>query len=72
MLAGLPDKFEPIIVAIEHSGISISAEAIKTKLLDMSIEVKSEGAFIAKKHFQSYKFIFIYLYIWAGAPKYQL
>lgn len=51
ILAGLPENFEPMIMAIEHSGLNISADAIKTKLLDMSIEVKSEGAFIAKKHF---------------------
>lgn len=50
MLAGLPEKFEPMIMAIEHSGININADAIKTKLLDMSIDVKTEGAFIAKKH----------------------
>lgn len=56
MLAGLPEKFEPMIMAIEHSGINMSADAIKTKLLDMSIELKSEGAFIAKKHYQSHKY----------------
>ncbi|GBP06449.1 Retrovirus-related Pol polyprotein from transposon TNT 1-94 [Eumeta japonica] len=51
MLAGLPEKFSPMIMAIEHSGINISADAIKTKLLDMSadFEGKSEGAFAAKK-----------------------
>jgi hypothetical protein len=49
MLAGLPEKFSPIM-AIEHSGMKISADAIKTKLLDMGtdFEVKSEGAFIAR------------------------
>lgn len=34
MLAGLPDKFTPMIMAIEHSGIAITADVIKTKLLD--------------------------------------
>ncbi|GBP53447.1 hypothetical protein EVAR_17522_1 [Eumeta japonica] len=29
MLAGLPEKFSPMIMAIEHSGINISADAIK-------------------------------------------
>ncbi|GBP26968.1 Retrovirus-related Pol polyprotein from transposon TNT 1-94 [Eumeta japonica] len=38
MLAGLPEKFSPMIMAIEHSGINISADAIKTKLLDMSAD----------------------------------
>ncbi|CAH2088790.1 unnamed protein product [Euphydryas editha] len=54
MLAGLPEKFEPMIMAIEHSDININADAIKTKLLDMSFEVKSEGAFIAGKNFHSH------------------
>lgn len=34
MLAGLPEKFSPMIMAIEHSGIAITADVIKTKLLD--------------------------------------
>lgn len=52
LLAGLPDKFAPMIMAIEHSGMSISSDAIKSKLLDMSAEseiiTKTESAFIAK------------------------
>lgn len=49
LLAGLPERFSPMIMAIEHSGLKISADAIKTKLLDMSseFEVKSESALIA-------------------------
>lgn len=35
LLAGLPEKFMPMIMAIEHSGIHITADSIKTKLLDM-------------------------------------
>ncbi|XP_048006067.1 uncharacterized protein LOC125241565 [Leguminivora glycinivorella] len=35
LLAGLPEKYSPMIMAIEHSGISITTDAIKTKLLDM-------------------------------------
>lgn len=34
MLAVLPEKFTPMIMAIEHSGIAITADVIKTKLLD--------------------------------------
>lgn len=34
MLAGLPERFSPMIMAIEHSGIAITADVIKTKLLD--------------------------------------
>ncbi|GBP25140.1 hypothetical protein EVAR_19622_1 [Eumeta japonica] len=50
MLAGLQEKFVPMIMAIEHSGININADAIKTKLLDMStdFEGKSESAFVVK------------------------
>lgn len=32
LLAGLPDKFTPMIMAIEHSGIAIETNIIKTKL----------------------------------------
>lgn len=35
LLAGLPEKYSPMIMAIEHSGIPITTDAIKTKLLDM-------------------------------------
>lgn len=35
LLAGLPEKYMPMIMAIEHSGISITTDAIRTKLLDM-------------------------------------
>lgn len=34
LLARLPEKFSPMIMAVEHSGISIKTDAIKTKLLD--------------------------------------
>lgn len=60
LLAGLPERFSPMIMAIEHSGLKISADAIKTKLMDMSseFEVKSEGALIAhcrqKRHLQAH------------------
>lgn len=52
MLAGLPEKYAPMIMAIEHSGMEVSADVIKTKLMDMCLEVGttsgSESAFIAK------------------------
>ncbi|KAL3290574.1 hypothetical protein HHI36_024094 [Cryptolaemus montrouzieri] len=35
LLDGLLDKYSPMIMAIEHSGIAISADFIKMKLLDM-------------------------------------
>ncbi|GBP67662.1 Probable RNA-directed DNA polymerase from transposon BS [Eumeta japonica] len=33
MLAGLPDEYKPMIMGIESSGVKISADLIKTKLL---------------------------------------
>lgn len=47
LLAGLTEKFSPMIMAIEHSGIAISADAIKTKLMDLEEENggDSSGAF---------------------------
>jgi hypothetical protein len=49
LLAGLPDRFSPMIMAIEHSGIPITADSIKTKLLDMDLtshdESEVSGAF---------------------------
>lgn len=35
LLAGLPEKYSPMIMAIEHSGMKLSVDAIKTRLLDM-------------------------------------
>lgn len=51
LLAGLSEKFSPMIMAIEHSGMTVSTDAIKAKLLDMSSEVGSTGtetAFLCK------------------------
>lgn len=35
LLAGLSEKYSPMIMAIEHSGIAITADSIKTKLMDL-------------------------------------
>lgn len=35
LLAGLPDKFAPMLMAVEHAGIAITTDSIKSKLLDM-------------------------------------
>ncbi|XP_026729562.1 uncharacterized protein LOC113495153 [Trichoplusia ni] len=53
LLAGLSKKFEPMIMAVEHSGIELTADAIKSKLLDMEdgSEVRSgstQNAFATK------------------------
>lgn len=47
LLAGLPEKYSPMIMAIEHSGIAITADAIKTKLLDMEVEPQRHGVAFA-------------------------
>ncbi|KAK9873685.1 hypothetical protein WA026_023685 [Henosepilachna vigintioctopunctata] len=38
LLAGLPEKYLPMIMAIEHSGMDLSVDAIKRKLLDSEPE----------------------------------
>lgn len=54
LLAGLPEKFAPMIMAIEHSGIDITADAIKTKLIDMedSSDTNSPQSAFASKSWQ--------------------
>lgn len=44
LLAGLPERFAPMIMAVEHSGISITTDSIKTKLLDMQADGSSSSA----------------------------
>lgn len=40
LLAGLPEEYKPMIMAIENSGIALTADSIKTKLLQ---EIKGES-----------------------------
>lgn len=42
MLAGLPEKYFPMIMPIEHSGIAITADVVKTKLIDLAGSDESE------------------------------
>lgn len=42
LLAGLPEKYAPMIMAIEHSEIQITTDAIKSKLLDIETGTESE------------------------------
>ncbi|KAJ8717784.1 hypothetical protein PYW07_005714 [Mythimna separata] len=50
MLAGLPDKYNPMIMGLESSGIKISSDFIKTKLLQ-EVTVSESSAFFTKhKH----------------------
>lgn len=48
MLAGLPEKYFPMIMAIEHSGIAITADVIKTKLIDMAGNDEAGSAFLSR------------------------
>lgn len=51
LLAGLPEKYAPMIMAVEHSGIKVDTDSIKTKLLDMSLDGDSsrrDGALTAR------------------------
>lgn len=56
LLAGLPEKFSPMIMAIEHSGIRITTDAIKSKLIDMEVpntDMDTSGAaFAANRTFR--------------------
>lgn len=50
MLAGLPEEYRPMIMALENSGAAITADVIKTKLLQ-EVRVPSSGAaFASNKH----------------------
>ncbi|XP_062704663.1 uncharacterized protein LOC134286966 [Aedes albopictus] len=48
LLAGLPEEYRPMIMAIENSGLKISADVIKTKLLQ-EVSIPSTGAAYAGK-----------------------
>lgn len=48
LLAGLGDDFSPMIMGLESSGIRISGDAIKSKLLDTTYEKPSGSAFVGK------------------------
>lgn len=48
MLAGLPDTYKPMIMGLESSGITISADAIKTKLLQ-EVQCSDNTAFFTRK-----------------------
>lgn len=51
LLAGLPEKYSPMLMAIEHAGIPITTDSIKTKLLDLQTDGSSgqkTGAFAVR------------------------
>lgn len=45
LLSGLPDKYSPMIMGIESSGVSITADSIKTKILQ---DVKTDSECLAE------------------------
>lgn len=50
MLAGLPDEYKPMIMALEHSGMKITGSSIKMKLLqEKPANEGSEGAFYTQR-----------------------
>ncbi|GBP56124.1 Retrovirus-related Pol polyprotein from transposon TNT 1-94 [Eumeta japonica] len=57
LLAGLPDKYFLMIMAIEHSGIAITADVIKTKLIDLSDDSSEAGnAFFSRgQHYRQHR-----------------
>lgn len=48
MLAGLPETYKPMIMGLESSGIKISADSIKTKLLQ-EVQCSESTAFFTRK-----------------------
>lgn len=55
LLAGLPEKYAPMIMAIEHSGINIETDKIKIKLLDMEGDVSKTGSAFTSRTFNKNK-----------------
>lgn len=49
LLAGLPDVYKPMIMAIESSGVSITADFVKTKLLQ-DVKVTDSSAYYSKSN----------------------
>ncbi|CAH2102026.1 unnamed protein product [Euphydryas editha] len=50
MLAGLPDTYKPMIMGIESSGVKISADMIKIKLLQEIKSIDSDTTVLYTKH----------------------
>ncbi|CAG4974189.1 unnamed protein product [Colias eurytheme] len=52
MLAGLPDTYKPMIMGIESSGVNISADLIKTKLLQEIETTNSDSALYSNREYK--------------------
>lgn len=48
LLAGLPDDFKPMIMAIENSGTKITGDIIISRLIDSDYNKNSESAFVGQ------------------------
>lgn len=49
LLAGLPEEYKPMIMGIQSSGILITGDSIKTKLLqDVNLDSSQDTAFVGK------------------------
>lgn len=53
LLAGLPEKYKPMIMALENSGTPITGDCIKTKLLQEVQFFQDKTAFVGRKSFPS-------------------
>lgn len=49
LLAGLPEEYRPMIMALESSGTAITGDSIKTKLLQEVQTTRDKTAFVGKK-----------------------
>lgn len=48
LLAGLPDDYRPMIMGLESSGTPITADSIKTKLLQSEMSKNGKSALFSK------------------------
>lgn len=51
LLAGLPEKFYPMIMALEHFGKEMTADAMKSKPIDIKNlnNISNGSAFVSRK-----------------------
>lgn len=56
LLSGLPESYQPMIIAIESSGMKITSDSVKSKLLqDVRQPDNTSTAFVADKKTHNYK-----------------
>lgn len=53
LLSGLPESYQPMIIAVESSGIKISADSVKSKILqDVKMNESQTSAFAINQNFK--------------------